>query len=185
LAIADLAQLVLTFGSKHEPVEGYAGVAQTSRAPSAAAHLAHVRVDEETGETEVLGYVVAQDCGRAINPALVEGQMRGGVAQGIGWALLEELRHDEEGNLLTGSFMTYAVPRSEHIPPIEAILVEVPAPEGAYGAKGVGEACLVPGPAAIANGITAATGARLRQLPMSPPRVWRALRDARAEPAAR
>jgi CO/xanthine dehydrogenase Mo-binding subunit len=125
-----------------------------------------------------VGVVIAQDCGRALNPALVEGQMRGGVAQGIGWALYEELRHDEAGTLLSGSFVTYALPRTEHVPPIETILVEVPAPEGPFGARGVGEASVIPGGAAAANAIAAATGMRLRELPMTPVRIWRALTKA-------
>ena len=87
------------FGSPHEPIEGYGGVAQVSRAPGAAAHLSHVRVDRETGGVTVLAHVIAQDVGKALNPALVEGQMHGGTAQGIGWALLEELAHDENGQL--------------------------------------------------------------------------------------
>jgi CO/xanthine dehydrogenase Mo-binding subunit len=134
-----------------------------------------VRVDEATGRVQVLEVVVAQDVGRALNPALVEGQMRGGVAQGIGWALLEELVHDERGQLVTGSFMSYAVPSAGDVPPIETIIVEVPAPEGPFGARGVGEAPVVPTAAAVANAITAATGWRPRELPMTPRRVWAAL----------
>jgi CO/xanthine dehydrogenase Mo-binding subunit len=142
-----------------------------------AAHLAHVRVDRETGEVEHLRHVIAQDVGRALNPALVEGQMRGGVAQGIGWALYEELAHDEDGRLLTGSFLEYAIPTSECVPEIETLIVEVPAPDGPFGAKGIGEAPVVAAPAAIANAVCAAAGVRLRELPMTAPRVWAALRD--------
>ena len=142
-----------------------------------AAHLAHVRVDRDTGEVAVLRWVVAQDVGRALNPALCEGQMRGGVTQGIGWALLEELLVDEEGQALTGSFMDYAIPRAARVPEIETILVEVPAPHGPLGAKGIGEAPVVAAPAAVANAIAAATGVRMRRLPMTAPRVWAALGD--------
>jgi CO/xanthine dehydrogenase Mo-binding subunit len=119
---------------------------------------------------------VAQDVGRALNPALVEGQMRGGVAQGIGWALYEELRHDEDGRLLSGSFLEYAIPTAERVPEIDTLVVEVPAPDGPFGAKGVGEAPVVAAPAAIANAVAAA-GPRLRTLPMTAPRVWAALRE--------
>jgi CO/xanthine dehydrogenase Mo-binding subunit len=118
-----------------------------------------------------------------LNPALVEGQMRGGVAQGIGWALFEELRHDEHGQLLSGSFLEYAVPTAESVPAIDTLVVEVPAPEGPFGAKGIGEAPVIAAPAAIANAIAAAVGTRLRELPMSAPRVWAALRDG-APPAS-
>ena len=84
--------------------------------------------------------------------------MRGGATQGMGWALLEELHHDEDGQLLTGSFLDYAVPTAEHVPEIETLIVEVPAPDGPFGAKGVGEAPVVGAPAAVANAVAAATG---------------------------
>lgn len=173
--LADLAARHAEGGSSRPPIEGHGGSAIEAAAPGAAVQLVHVRVDEETGEVKVLGCAMAQDCGRALNPALVEGQMRGGVAQGLGWGLYEELRHDEAGTLLTGSFVTYTLPRAEHVPAIETILVEVSAPEGPFGARGVGEASVIPGAAAVANAIAAATGVRLRELPMTPARVWRAL----------
>ena len=138
---------------------------------SAAAHLAHVRVDRDTGEVRLLRYAVAQDVGRALNPALVEGQMLGGTAQGIGWALYEELVHDEQGQLVTGSFLDYAIPTAERLPEIDTLIVEVPAPDGPFGAKGVGEASVIAAPAAIANAIAAAVGVRPRTLPMTPPRL--------------
>jgi CO/xanthine dehydrogenase Mo-binding subunit len=173
--IAEIASKVLTFGSKYAPVEGYAGVAQTSRAPGAAAHLSHVRVDRETGEVTLLHHVVAQDVGRALNPALVAGQLLGGATQGFGWALLEQLAYDDGGQLRTGSFVEYAMPTIDGVPPIDVEIVEVPAPDGPYGAKGVGEPPVVAVPAAVANAIAAAVGVRLRELPMTPERVWRAL----------
>jgi CO/xanthine dehydrogenase Mo-binding subunit len=175
--VADLAAKTYVFGSPHEPIEGYGGVAQVSRAPGSAAHLSHVRVDRETGGVRVLAHVIAQDVGKALNPALVEGQMHGGTAQGIGWALLEELAHDENGQLRGGSFAEYALPSTDQVPPIETLIVEVPAPDGPFGAKGIGEppVCGVPG--AIANAIAAATGARMEELPMSPLRVWAALNN--------
>jgi CO/xanthine dehydrogenase Mo-binding subunit len=177
ISVAEIASKALRFGGRYEPIEGHGGSAQTSGAPSVAAHLAHVRVDRETGEVTVLRHVVAQDVGRALNPALVEGQMRGGVAQGIGWALYEELAHDEDGRLVTTSFMEYAIPNAERVPEIETLIVEVPAPDGPFGAKGIGEAPVVGAPAAIVNAVAAATGARLRELPMTPARVWSALHE--------
>jgi CO/xanthine dehydrogenase Mo-binding subunit len=175
LPIAEIASKVLTFGSRYAPVEGYAGVAQTSRAPGAAAHLSHVRVDRATGEVTLVHHVVAQDVGRALNPALVEGQLLGGATQGFGWALLEQLAYDETGQLRTGSFVEYAMPTIDGIPPIDVEIVEVPAPDGPYGAKGVGEPPVVGVPGAVANAIAAAVGVRMRELPMTPERVWRAL----------
>jgi CO/xanthine dehydrogenase Mo-binding subunit len=177
ITVQEIAQKALRFGGLYEPVEGHGGSAQTSGAPSVAAHLSHVRVDRDTGEVELLRHVIAQDVGRALNPALVEGQMRGGAAQGMGWALFEELAHDEDGRLLTGSFLDYAIPTAEHVPEIETLIVEVPAPDGPFGAKGIGEAPVVGAPAAVANAVAAATGRRIHELPMTPPRVWKALRS--------
>ena len=176
VTVRELAQKALRFGGIYEPIEGHGGSAQMSGAPSVAAHLSHVRVDRETGEVELLRHVIAQDVGRALNPALVEGQMRGGATQGIGWALFEELDHDEDGRLLTGSFLDYALPTAERVPEIETLIVEVPAPDGPFGAKGIGEAPVVGAPAAVANAVAAATGQRMYELPMTPPRVWKALR---------
>jgi CO/xanthine dehydrogenase Mo-binding subunit len=177
ITVEELARKTLRFGGRYEPIEGHGGSAQTSGAPSVAAHLVHVRVDRETGEVTLLRHVVAQDVGRALNPALVEGQMRGGAVQGMGWALFEELAHDEDGRLVTGSFLDYAIPTAERVPEIETLIVEVPAPDGPFGAKGIGEAPVVGAPAAIANAVTAATGKRMYELPMTAPRVWEALRS--------
>lgn len=175
-AIAKFAAALHDLGATAAPVEGHATTVQSNLAPSTAAHLAHVRLDAETGDVTVLGYVVVQDVGRAINPALVEGQMRGAAAQGIGWALHEELIHDPEGQLLTGTFLDYAIPRSTDIPDIDTLIVEVPAPDGPFGAKGIGEASVIPGPAAVASAIAAAGGPRLRELPMTRARIWTAMR---------
>jgi CO/xanthine dehydrogenase Mo-binding subunit len=180
--VADLAAELHDFGSGYPPIEGHASTVQKSLAPSTSAHLAHVRLDKQTGEVELLGYAVAQDVGRAINPALVEGQMRGGAAQGIGWALYEALVHDAEGQLLTGSLLDYAVPRATHIPTIDTLIVEVPAPDGPFGAKGVGEAPVIPAGAAVASAIAAAGGPRLRALPMTRQRIWAALQETDGVP---
>jgi CO/xanthine dehydrogenase Mo-binding subunit len=184
LSVEELAKKALAWGGRYEPIEGHGGAAQPAPSPSAAAHAVHVRVDRETGEVEVVSYAIAQDAGRALNPALVEGQMRGGVVQGVGWALYEELRHDEHGQLVNGSFLDYAIPNAEKVPAIETIVVEVPAPEGPFGAKGVGEAPVIGGPAAIANAIADATGVRMRELPMTAPRLWAALHAGAAKATA-
>ncbi len=177
MPLEQLASKVLSFGSPYPPVEGL-GRVSPARAPQAAAHLSHVRVDPETGAVTVLGHVVAQDVGRALNPALVGGQMQGGATQGLGWALLEELAYDEHGQPATGSFVEYAMPTAGGVPPIDTEIVEVPAPDGPFGAKGVGEAPVVGAPAAVANAIAAATrGVRMRRLPMTPERVWRAIQE--------
>ena len=159
------------------PIEAHGTAESPPMAPSVAGHVARVRVDRETGAIEVLEDHVVQDVGRVLNPALVAGQQHGGAAQGIGWATLEELRHDENGQLLTGTFLDYAMPRARDVGHLSTTSVEVPAPDGPLGAKGIGEAPVIAGPAAIANAVAAATGLRLRDLPMSRMRVWRALQD--------
>jgi CO/xanthine dehydrogenase Mo-binding subunit len=176
VAVAELAAKVLRFASPYPPVEGH-GRVSLSPAPQSAAHLSHVRLDPDTGAVTVLRHVIAQDVGRALNPALVAGQMCGGVAQGLGWALLEEMSYDTHGQVMTGTLVDYALPTASVVPEIETLIVEVPAPEGPFGAKGVGEAPVVGVPAAVANAVAAAAGngARFTRLPMTPERVWDAL----------
>jgi CO/xanthine dehydrogenase Mo-binding subunit len=139
------------------------------------AHLAKVAVDPETGEVRVLAYTAVQDVGFAINPALVEGQIHGGITQGLGWALFENVVYDENGQLLTSNLMDYALPHSYDVPNIETILVEIPSDLGPFGAKGVGEPPVVPVGAAIANAIYNAVGARVPHLPITPERLFQAL----------
>jgi CO/xanthine dehydrogenase Mo-binding subunit len=175
--LAEIARRALDFGSPHAPVEGHGGVGQASLAPAAAAHISHVAVDRETGGVRLLHHVVIQDVGRALNPALVRDQLLGGTVQGIGWALFEEMLFDEFGQLRTATLADYALPAAGVLPPIETVLVEVPAPDGPFGAKGIGEAPVVACAPAVANAIAAAAGVRMRELPMTPERVWRALHD--------
>lgn len=170
-----IAELSGTFGGKYEPVVGRGASAISRNAPGYAAHLARVRVDRETGQVTVARYVAVQDVGFAIDPPLVHAQIHGGVAQGLGWALREALVYSADGQLLTASLMDYAVPAAIDLPPIESVLVEVPAPDGPFGAKGVGEPPVVPVPAAVANAIRDAVGLRLTELPMTAERVARAL----------
>jgi CO/xanthine dehydrogenase Mo-binding subunit len=177
ISITDLSAKLEGFGVTTEPIEGHGTGLPPSLAPSVSGHLAHVKVDAETGEVRVLSFVIAHDVGRALNPALVEGQMRGGIAQGIGWALYESMTYDDQAQLLAGSFMDYAVPDAHDIPPIETIIVEVPAPDGPVGAKGIGEAPVCGSPAAVANAVAAASGIRMRALPMTARRVWEAAQN--------
>jgi CO/xanthine dehydrogenase Mo-binding subunit len=179
--IASLADKSDGLGVNGEPLEGHGATDKPALAPGVSGHLVHVRVDKDSGQTELLGYTIVQDAGRAVNPALVEGQMLGGAVQALGWALWEELRFDDGGQLVTGSFLDYAVPRASWLPPIETVIVEVPAPDGPYGARGVGEAPVCGGAAAVANAIAAASGARLERLPMTPPRVLAAIAADTAE----
>ncbi|HEY2916559.1 MAG TPA: molybdopterin cofactor-binding domain-containing protein, partial [Candidatus Limnocylindrales bacterium] len=171
-----LARLVRHHASGgHAPIEGHGRTESLSLAPSVAAHVAHVRVDRATGRVEVLANHLIQDVGRVLNPALVAGQQHGAAAQAVGWAIRERLGHDANGQLQATTFLEYAMPRAEDVGRIDTTAVEVPAPDGPFGAKGIGEAPVIPGPAAIANAIAAATGVRLRRLPMDPVSVWRTL----------
>ena len=178
ITLQQIAANSMRFGAPYEPVYGRGRSANRVSSPMFAAHLARVAVDPETGEVRVLDYIAAQDVGRAINPAEVEGQIHGGVVQGIGWALLEGMIYDEQGQLLTSTLMDYALPHSQDVPTITPLLVELPSELGPFGAKGVGEPPVVPVAAAIANAIRDAVGVRMTQLPMTPERVFVSLRLA-------
>jgi CO/xanthine dehydrogenase Mo-binding subunit len=141
-------------------------------------HIADVEVDPETGKVAVLRYTAIQDAGKAIYPAYVEGQMQGGAAQGIGWALNEEYVYNEQGRLMNGSFLDYRMPTALDLPMIETIIVEVPNPAHPYGVRGVGEVPIVPPLATMANAVARATGVRLYEVPMSPPRIVKAIQSS-------
>jgi len=177
VALRDVLKKSMAFGAKYAPVFGNGAIASPKPSPGFAAHLATVRVDRETGRVQLLDCVVVQDVGFPINPAAVEGQMRGGAAQGIGWGLLEAMVYDEHGTLLNGTFADYPVPKAADIPPTEIVMVQVPSDTGPFGAKGVGEPPVVPGGAAIANAVADATGVRLTSLPITPQRLQAAIRE--------
>jgi CO/xanthine dehydrogenase Mo-binding subunit len=139
-------------------------------------HLAEVEVDPETGKITILRYVVAQDVGKAINPAAIEGQIHGGVVQGLGYTLYENLRL-EGGRCLERGFSTYRLPTARDAPPIEIILLEHPAPDGPFGAQGDAEPPIVPVAAVIANAVSDAIGRPINRLPITPFDVLAALRE--------
>ena len=139
------------------------------------AHMVDVEVDRETGHVKILRYTASQDVGRAIHPAYVEGQIQGGVAQGVGWALSEEYIYDKNGRMDNPGFLDYRIPVASDLPTIDTVMIEIPNPAHPYGVKGVGEIPLVPPLAAIANAIADAIGKRLYELPMSPPKVLNVL----------
>jgi carbon-monoxide dehydrogenase large subunit len=150
-------------------------------------HMALVEVDQETGFLKIHKYQIAYDIGRAINPMLVEGQLVGGMAQGLGGALLEEFAYDSEGQLLTGSFMDYLLPSSMEVPPVEIVLTEdAPSPLNPLGVKGVGEGGTVGVGAALANAVCNALGGKveIKRLPLTPECVRDAVKSARAAAAA-
>jgi CO/xanthine dehydrogenase Mo-binding subunit len=144
-------------------------------APTFHVHLAEVQIDPDTGRVQILRYVVAQDVGRAVNPAGIEGQIHGGVAQGIGYALFENIRL-ADGRVLESDLEAYRLPGALDVPRIEAILLEHPDPAGPYGAKGAGEPPIVPVAAAIANAVSDAIGRPIDRLPITPFDVLAALR---------
>jgi len=147
----------------------------TGADPGFATHVVDVEVDVELGIVRVLRYTAAQDVGRALHPSYVEGQIQGGVVQGIGWALSEEYLYDKQGRLDNASFLDYRMPVCSDVPMIEPVMLEIPNPKHPQGVRGVGEAPIVPPLAAISNAVYNALGKRFFSLPMSPPKVLEGL----------
>jgi CO/xanthine dehydrogenase Mo-binding subunit len=177
-AFDTLYQLGTQWFAEYGPLIGQGSSPQRQRAPGYAACIAEVTIDPCTGKVAVDRLVVAQDVGKAINPLSIEGQMQGGVTQSISMALWEELLYDEEGQVRNPSLLDYRMPTAGDMPMIETIILEIPGGDGPYGAKLVGEPPMVPAVAAVANAITAAIGARVCDLPITPERVWRAMNMA-------
>jgi carbon-monoxide dehydrogenase large subunit len=146
------------------------------------AHLAVVRVDAETGETKLERYVAVDDCGRVINPMIVEGQIHGAIVQGVGQALWEGAVYDDDGQLLTGSMMDYALPRADGFPKFELGMTETPTGVNPLGVKGIGEAGTIASTPTVYNAVldaVAPLGVKRIDMPLTPERVWRAIRDAK------
>ena len=159
------------------PVVGRANLDPRGPGSAFATHLVDVEVDEDTGKVTILRYTAAQDAGRAIHPSYVEGQIQGGVVQGIGWALNEEYFMSPDGGMTNSSLLDYRMPTSLDLPMIESVIVEVPNPLHPYGVRGVGEVAIVPPLAALANAIYDAIGVRMTELPMNPAAVRKAIVD--------
>jgi CO/xanthine dehydrogenase Mo-binding subunit len=175
-----LGELVSTARSQKGgvgPIVGEGSNAVPENAPGFVVHLVKATVDPGTGDVTLNRYVSVQDVGFALNPMMVEGQMHGGAVQGIGMGLHEALVFDDGGQLLSGSFMDYDLPRVSSVPIIETVIVEHPSPQGPFGARGIGEPPIIAGPAAIANAIKNATGVRLTELPIRSETLWRAMND--------
>ena len=181
VTLEELARESVAWGSG--PIIGKGSTTRMQPAHAYAAHVVDVEVDPDTGKVQILRYTCFQDVGKAINPAQVEGQIQGGAVQGIGWALNEEYVFDK-GVLTNASLLDYRCPVALDLPMIEVSLTEVPASEGPYGLRGVGEVPIVPPAAALANAIYRATGARLQQLPMNPERIFWALHQKTDQPLA-
>ena len=159
---------------------GYVSVSQSTY--SSGAHAAVVEVDTDTGVVRVLRYVAVDDCGVMINPMVVEGQVHGGIAHGIGNALLERVVYDAGGQLLTGTLMDYALPRADDVPDLDVRHVVTPSPLNPLGVKGAGEGGTLPAPAAIANAVADALGVDVTEMPLTREYVWRC---AQAAPRSR
>jgi CO/xanthine dehydrogenase Mo-binding subunit len=169
-------------GRLHETGGAVIGCGTSSEATQGGAfgtHCVDVEVDPETGKVQILRYTAAQDAGCAIHPSYVEGQIQGGVVQGIGWALNEEYWYDEQGHLKNATLLDYRMPTCYDVPSIETIIVEVPDPQHPFGVRGVGEVPICPPPAALGIAIANAVGVRMHVLPMSPHRVCAELLKAR------
>jgi xanthine dehydrogenase molybdenum-binding subunit len=168
-------ELAARLGETGGPVVGRGAVNPRGVGGSFAGVIVDVEVDPETGKVTILRFTSVQDAGKAIHPSYVEGQMQGGSAQGIGWALNEEYFMGPDGGMQNASLLDYRMPTSLDLPMIDTVIVEVPNPGHPFGARGVGEASIVPPPAAIANAIHHAAGIRMRRLPMSPPAIMEAI----------
>jgi CO/xanthine dehydrogenase Mo-binding subunit len=168
LSVVDSAgQLAPTGG----PISGRSSVSAPTAGPAFGVHICDLEVDKETGRSTVVRYTALQDVGKAVHPSFVEGQMQGGVAQGIGWALNEEYIFDRDGVMENAGFLDYRMPVASDLPMIDTVIVEVANPLHPYGVRGVGEVPIVPPLATVANAMRDATGVRFTDLPMSPPRV--------------
>jgi len=172
-----LAEIALKSGRTGGPISAEITVNAQGAGAGFATHICDVEVDKETGHVKILRYTAIQDVGRAIHPSYVEGQIQGGVTQGIGWALNEEYVYDKNGRLDNAGFLDYRIPVASDLPMIDAVIVEVPNPRHPFGVRGVGEVPIVPPMAAVANAVADAIGIRMRDLPISPPKLRAAVDD--------
>ena len=175
-----LAEIAKMAGKTGGAIAGNARINAQGAGPTFGTHVVDVEVDKETGRVTVLRYTVVQDAGKAVHPSYVEGQYQGGAVQGIGWALNEEYIYGDDGRLQNAGFLDYRIPVASDVPMIDTVIVEVPNPRHPYGVRGVGETPIVPPMAAMANAIEQATGIRFTELPMSPPKVLKAIEAAKA-----
>ncbi len=170
-----LAKLARSFPKTGGPISARASLNAQGPGPSFAVNLCDVEVDTETGSTKVLSFTAIQDAGRAIHPDYVEGQMQGGAAQGIGWALNEEYLFDQNGVLENAGFLDYRIPVASDLPMIDTQIIEVHSDTHPYGVRGVGETPIVAPLAAVGNAVSRALGIRMSDLPLSPPKVLAAI----------
>jgi CO/xanthine dehydrogenase Mo-binding subunit len=179
LAPMSLKEIAAAAGNTGGPIAGHNEIVADGAGVSFASHICDVEVDPETGSTRVIRYTVVQDAGKAIHPSYVEGQFQGGAAQGIGWALNEEYIYGKDGRLQNAGFLDYRIPVCSDLPFIDTMILEIPNPNHPYGVRGVGETSIVPPLAAIGNAVSNAVGVRMNHVPMSPPRILKALEEHR------
>ncbi len=165
------AELAAQLNNTGGPITGIGNIDAREWGAGLGLHIADVEVDPETGQVTILRYTAVQDVGKAIHPTQVEGQIQGGAAQGIGWALWEGYRYNADGHMLNPTLLDYKMPTALDLPPIETVLVEVPYPGHPFGLRGVGETPILPPPGALANAIYRATGARVEELPITPEHI--------------
>ena len=170
-----LKQIAAEAANTGGPIAGHFEINADGAGVSFGTHIADVEVDRETGQVRIVRYTVCQDAGKAVHPSYVEGQFQGGAVQGIGWALNEEYVYGADGRLQNSGFLDYRLPVASDVPMIDTVIVEVPNPGHPYGVRGVGETPIVPPLATIGNAIAAATGVRMTEVPMSPPRLLKAI----------
>ena len=172
LSFKDLASRASTMGG---PLTVSSSLNSTSASPGFGVHICDAEVDKETGRTTITRYTVIQDAGKAIHPTYVEGQMQGGAAQGIGWALNEEYVYNDQGVLENAGFLDYRIPVASDLPFIDTVIVEVPNPLHPYGVKGVGEVPIVPPMPAVAQAVFDSGNIRVMDLPLNPAKVAAAI----------
>ena len=172
LSLKEIAAAAANTGG---PVAGHNEFVADGAGVSFATHICDIEVDPETGATKVVRYTVIQDAGKAIHPSYVEGQYQGGATQGIGWALNEEYVYGADGRLQNAGFLDYRIPVCSDLPFIDTVILEIPNPNHPYGVRGVGETSIVPPLAAIANAVSNAAGVRMTHIPMSAPRILKAI----------
>jgi CO/xanthine dehydrogenase Mo-binding subunit len=173
LSLKDLAAGAANTGG---PIAGHSEIVADGAGVSFATHICDAEVDPETGRTMIKRYTVIQDAGKAMHPSYVEGQYQGGAAQGIGWALNEEYVYGKNGTLQNAAFLDYRIPVCSDLPFIDTQILEIPNPNHPYGVRGVGETSIVPPLGAIGNAISNAAGVRMTHVPMSPPRILKAIK---------
>ena len=172
LSLADLAGSAAKTGG---PIQGRASVNAQGAGASFSINICDLQIDRETGKVDVLAFTAIQDAGTAIHPAYVEGQMQGGAAHGLGWALNEEYIFDDNGIMENAGFLDYRIPVASDLPMIDTQIIEVPNPSHPYGVRGVGETPIVAPLAATSNAASRALGMRICDLPLSPPNVLAAI----------